>query len=215
MQLRPRSRIMMAATESENMSVLTKPLAFPARFQFTPEQYWDMHERGYFDGKRVELIGGEIVEMPAQGNKHLGTIDRVRRILERLFGDGYWVRAQGTLDLDPLGVPDPDIAVVVGDPDNPAEENPTTALLIVEVSDSRLAYDRTTKASLYAAAAIADYWIVNVPDRQLEVYRDPRPDADQEFGYTYASPTVLKPGATVTPLALPNGIVPVERLFFL
>jgi Uma2 family endonuclease len=184
----------------------------PARF--TRDQYLRMTDLGFFEGKRVQLIGGEIIEMPAQGNKHFATIDRFRRILEPVFGSGFWVRAQGTLDLDPQGVPDPDIAVFEGDPDHPTPDNPTTAVLVVEVSDSRLAFDRTTKASMYAAAGIADYWIVNVPDRQLEIRRNPQPDATQEFGHGYAPLTTLKLGDTAIPLAAPTGFVPVDRLFF-
>jgi len=191
----------------ERLEVLT-------RFRFTRERFWEMHERGFFDGRRVELIGGEIIEMPAQGNKHGATIERVQRVLEGVFGTGYWVRNQLTLDLSRYGVPDPDIAVVVGDRDHPGDDNPNTALLIVEVSDSRLRYDQVIKASLYAAAGIADYWIVNIPDRRLEIRRDPRPDAAQEFGYGYESLTTLEPGKTATPLAVPNGVVPVDRLFF-
>jgi Uma2 family endonuclease len=196
------------------MTTMTQAPEPPARFRFTSDQYWDMCERGFFDGKRVELIGGEIIEMPSQGNKHFATIDRVRRIMERVFGSGFWVRAQGTLDLDPKGIPDPDIAVVVGDPDNPPDDNPTTAVLIVEISDSHLTFDRTIKASMYAAAGITDYWIVNIPDRQLEIRRTPQPDATQEFGHGYASLTTFKPGDTATPLAAANGVVSVDRLFF-
>src|SRR5581483_9607614 len=185
-----------------------------APFRFTCEQFWEMCERGYFVGKRVELIGGEIVEMPPQGNKHGATIRRVERTLEGAFGPGFWPRNQMTLDLSPHGVPDPDIAVIRGDPDNPADDNPTTALLVVEVSDSMLSYDRNAKASMYAAAGIVDYWIVNIPDRQLEIRRNPQPDSTAEFGHSYGSLTTLKPGDTATPLAAPSGAVPVDRLFF-
>jgi Uma2 family endonuclease len=173
-----------------------------------------MSEIGVLEGRRVQLIGGEIIEMPAQGNKHLGTIDEVRDALQAIFGNGFWVRCQGTLDLSPHGVPDPDIAVVAGDRRTFGEQLPTNALLVVEVSDSRLSYDRTVKASLYAAAGIQDYWIVNVPDRQLEIRRNPQPDSTQEFDFGYASLTTLKPGDTATPLAMPSGVVPVDRLFF-
>jgi Uma2 family endonuclease len=195
------------------MSVMTKPPVLPARFRFTPEQFWDMHERGYFDGKRVELIGGEVVEMPAQSNEHYGTIEQVRDVLEGVLGTGFWVRMQATLDLSPLGMPDPDVAVTPGPRQRGRKSNPTTAVLIAEVSDSRLIYDRTTKASLYAAAGISEFWIVNVPVRQLEVHRDPQPDAAQEFGYGYASISVVKPGDMVHPLAAPNEAVAVADLF--
>jgi Uma2 family endonuclease len=172
-----------------------------------------MSELGYFEGKRVQLIGGEVIEMPAQGNKLGATIHRIQRLLEGVFGPGFWVRNQLTLDLDPHGIPDPDIAVVRGDTDQPGDDDPTTALLVVQVSDSMLSYDQNAKASMYAAAGIADYWIVNIPDRQLESRRNPQPDSSAGFGHSYGSLTTLKPGSTATPLAAPNGVVPVDRLF--
>lgn len=183
------------------------------RLRFTAEQFMRMADEGYFDGKRVELIAGEVLVMPAQGNKHFATIDEVREVLAGVFGDGFWVRAQATLDLSPHGVPDPDIAVVKGTRKPARDDNPTAAELVVEVSDSRLAYDRTTKASLYAAAGVPEYWVVNVPDRVLEVRRDPRPDAAAEFGAAYGSLATLAPGAAVAPLARPDAAIPVERLF--
>lgn len=181
-------------------------------FSFTRDQYFQMAELGYFEGRRVELIGGEIVEMPAQSHKHYGTMDEVREVLTALFGPGYWVRMEGTLDLSPCGVPDPDISVVLGER-RTHTCIPTSALLIVEISDSRLTYDRTTKASLYAASGIQDYWILNVKDRQLEIRRDPQPDIIADFGFSYGSLRTYKPGASVTPLALPNTSLPVDRLF--
>ena len=186
----------------------------PRRPRITRDQYVRMCDTGIFNGMRVELIGGEVVEMPAQGNKHGATIHRVQRVLEGVFGPGFWVRNQLTLDLSPHGIPDPDIAVVRGDPDQPSDDNPTSALLVAEVSDSMRSYDRNAKASLYAAAGIADYWIVNIPDRQLEIRRNPQPDSAAEFGHAYGSLTTLKPGDTATPLAAANGVVPVDRLFF-
>lgn len=185
----------------------------PRPVRYTTDQYWRMHDLGFFDGIRHEFIGGEVIEMPAQGNEHYGTIEEVRDVMIALFGPGYWVRMQGTLDLSPHSLPDPDIAVVAGPPDRKAKANPTTALLVIEVGHSTLWRDRTLKASLYAAAGIADYWIVNIPDRQLEVRRDPQPDATQEFGYGYGTLTTLKPGATVAPLARPGAVVAVDRLF--
>ncbi len=89
---------------------------------------------------------------------------------------------------------------------------PTSALLVVEVSETTLYYDRNQKASLYAASGIADYWIINVVQRQVEVYRDPVPDATQAFGYRYASRTILDPGEVVSPLALPGATVAVADL---
>jgi Uma2 family endonuclease len=83
-------------------------------------------------------------------------------------------------------------------------DHPTTAVLIVELSESTLAYDRSRKASLYARAGIADYWIVNLVNNQLEVRRDPRPDPSQPYGHGYANVAILVPPAVVNPLAAPQ-----------
>ena len=82
--------------------------------------------------------------------------------------------------------------------------HPSSALLIVEVSDTTLVYDRGRKASLYAMRGVADYWIVNVNDDQLEIRRDLGADLAQPLGYSYASLTVLQRGEIVVPLAAPH-----------
>jgi Uma2 family endonuclease len=179
---------------------------------WTKDEYYRLCEEGWFNGRRVQLIGGEIVEMPAQHNFHLSSVTKTQKALEAVFGSGYWVRAQGTLDLSPLSVPGPDIAVVVGSYLNPPSTNPTTALLVVEVSETTLAYDRNVKSCLYAAAEISDYWIVNLVDRQLEVYRDPVADPSRPFGHRYATRTIHDPGDTVTPVALPGASIAVADL---
>src|SRR3954470_7972070 len=113
------------------MTVLAQRAASP-RFRFTRDQFWEMYERGYFDGKRVELIGGEVVEMPSQSNEHYGSIEEVYGILLGVFGAGFWVRMQASLDLDPHGIPDPDVAVVSGTKSQyRGRGNPKTAVLIV------------------------------------------------------------------------------------
>ncbi len=186
----------------------------PRPLVWTAEEYYRLCEQEWFQGKRVELIGGEIVEMPAQKNWHLAGITLTEDALRAAFGPNFWVRVQGTLDLSPLSVPDPDVAVVPGTVRQLARlaNNPTTALLIVEVADTTLSYDRNAKASLYAASGIADYWIVNIPGAQLEVYRDPVANAQARFGHSYASLTILRAGDVVSPLALPGVSIPVADL---
>lgn len=181
----------------------------------TAAEFWKMNELGFFNEQRVELIGGEIIAMAAQTNWHAVGISNVHDALQLVFDpQQFWVRNQASLDLSPLSVPDPDVAVVVGSKRTWAAHrtNPTTAVLIVEVSDTTLWEDRTRKASLYAAGGIADYWILNIPDQQLEIRRDPRPDATQDFGHGYASLTTLRPGDFATPLALPTARVAVTDL---
>lgn len=178
----------------------------------TKDEFYRLVEAGHFDGTRVELIGGEILTMAAQSNRHGAAVTLTARALDRIFATGFWVRAQMTLDLLPNSMPDPDLAVVVGDPANPSNDLPTTALLIVEVSDSTLRTDRTTKAGLYAASGIADYWILNLQDNVLEVRRDPRPDTTEPFGYSSGSLSTLRPGEFATPLAAPTARIAVAEL---
>src|SRR5262249_31704863 len=91
-------------------------------------------------------------------------------------------------------------------------DHPTTALLVVEVSDTTLAYDRHRKASLYACVGIADYWIVNLVHNQVELYRSPAADSAQPYGFRYADATIRRPGDTVSPLAKPKARVKVADL---
>ena len=85
-------------------------------------------------------------------------------------------------------------------------------MLVVEVSETSLALDREHKGSLYARAGLADYWIVNLPERALEVYRDPELDPAAPFGWRYRPVTVLERGASVSPLALPGRRIPIADL---
>ncbi len=178
----------------------------------TKDEYYRLSAEGRYDGRRVQLINGELIEMAAQTNFHAAAIEMTREALHAIFGEGYWVRVQNSLDLSPWSVPDPDLAVVKGDCRHPTEENPTTAVLIVEVSWSTLATDRRLKGSLYAASGIADYWIVNLEDRQLEVYRDPVPDDREPLGFRYSSVTIQDADGQLRPLARPDAVVHVRDL---
>lgn len=193
-------------------AVLTAPQPQPTRRPFTADEFHAMARDGYFDDQRVELIGGEILLMSSQSNLHgLGNTFMSQELM-RVFGPNYWVRFQLSLDLSPLSVPDPDLAVVPGSIRSylGARKNPTSALLIVEVSESTLATDRGRKASLYAASGIADYWILNILDNQIEVHRDPQPDPSCEFGFGYANVTIRGAGDTVSPLSAPSESVAVR-----
>jgi Uma2 family endonuclease len=141
----------------------------PALRHFSREEYYQILNLGWFAVHRVELIDGELFEMPAQLDVHLASVTLSHDALRIAFGPGYWVRVQGSLDLSPNGIPDPDLAVTAGNPRGAAHAIATSALLVVEVSESTLAFDRGRKANLYAAGSIADYWVVNLIARQLEV----------------------------------------------
>jgi Uma2 family endonuclease len=112
------------------------------------------------------------------------------------------------LALDDDSEPEPDLAMVPGEPRDYVPAHPSTAPLVVEVADSSLRLDRRLKAGLYARARIPDYWIVNLAERALEVHRDPAPAASNEIGWAYRSITRLTRPPTVSPLAAPPSSSP-------
>src|SRR5262245_10693045 len=118
------------------------------RRRWTLEEYYRMAEIGLFRDQRVELVDGEILQMPPQKNFRVSGNDRVRQTLQGAFGPGHWVRIQAPLHLPPNSAPEPDLAVVPGlSRDYATKDHPTSALLIVEVSDTTLTYDCGRKAS--------------------------------------------------------------------
>jgi Uma2 family endonuclease len=161
---------------------------------------------------RIELIGGHMVVKEPQHSPHAAGISRVQRVLERTFGSGWYVRVQMPLALDDESEPEPDVSVVSGDFEDYVDAHPASAVLVVEVALSRLRFDRGHKSSVYARAHIADYWIVNIPDRRLEVYREPMPDAAATFGWRYGLAITLAHEQRVTPLALPAAAIAVAEL---
>jgi Uma2 family endonuclease len=184
----------------------------PRPYRWTREEFFQMIDLGWFADKRVELINGVVIEMASQFDLHLASITATQDALRLAFGSGHWVRAQGSLDLSPHGIPSPDLAVVAGSYHGAARTIAKAALLVVEVSDTTLADDRYHKSSLYAAGGIADYWIVNLVQRQLEIYRDPVADNTQLFGFRYGNRTILDPVDVVSPLAAPKASITVADL---
>jgi Uma2 family endonuclease len=183
----------------------------PQTYRWGKAEYHQMWDLGWFTDRFVELIEGEVIETPQPSNAHCVSTDRAAEQGRAAFGRGFWVRMQMPLDLSPLSEPAPDVAVVAGERDT-FTSTPTTALLVVEVSETALRYDRRPKAGLYARAGIADYWIVNLPDRRLEVHRQPGQDPGRPHGYGYGSVTVLQPGDWLSPLAAPQARIAVADL---
>jgi len=181
--------------------------------RFTRAEYERLIELGVFQpGENIELIGGELIVAEPQNAPHYTAIRKTANALEVAFGSGWYVRTQGPIGLDDESEPEPDVAVVPGSPDDYARAHPSRAVLTVEVAQSSLALDRRHKGSLYARAGLADYWILNLVDRVLEVYRAPVADAAAPFGWRYAEREVLDAFARVTPLAAPQSSVSVSQL---
>ena len=181
--------------------------------RFTRLEYERLAELEFFQpDERLELIDGIMIVREPQDAPHATGVRLVLRALRAVFGAGWTVDSQLPVALDDYSEPEPDAAVVAGDPRDYRDTHPTRPVLIVEVAESRLAFDRRRKASLYARAGIADYWVVNLVDRVLEVYREPVAAPAAPYGFRYRSVTRLRPPATVTPLAAPSAAIPVADL---
>jgi Uma2 family endonuclease len=180
---------------------------------WTRDEYYKMADAGVFrPGERVELIGGRIVTMSPQNSPHFTAVRLAEDALRKIFGLGYEVRVQGPLDLTPASQPEPDIAVVRGSARDYTNAHPKTAVLVAEVSESTIVFDRGEKAGLYASAGIPEYWIVNLRNQRLEVYRDPAPMTGEPYGYGYRTSTQFVAGDTICPLAHPQSSIQVVDL---
>jgi len=175
-------------------------------------EYERLVELGVFTGERLELLDGLLVVREPQGSLHASTVAQVARVLERAFGAGWHVRQHAPLALDDASEPEPDVAVVTGEPASYRAAHPGTAALVVEVADSSLRLDRRLKAALYARNRLPEYWIVNLVDATLEVARDPRPTPEAPESWRYAVVEVLRASASVSPLGAPGAVVAVSDL---
>ena len=156
---------------------------------------------------RVELIEGEIVAMAPIGSDHAGTSNWLNRALVIAVGNDGVVAVGNPVRLDNWSEPQPDFTVLRYRPDSyrGGTPQPEDVLLAIEVSMSSLRFDRSVKATLYASHGIAEYWIVDIAARSVEVYRDPAPEG-------YRSVAVLKDGEVLQPNTLPNVSITVSEL---
>ena len=174
----------------------------PTTRRWSLDEFHQMAQMGFFVDERVELIDGEILEMAPQGSSHFACVCLCSDAMRKLFGANHVVRVQGPLLLG-NSEPEPDVAVVTGNPrDYVGKSHPSTALLVIEISDTSLEFDRREKASLYAQAGIGDYWIVNLIGRSVEVYRNPVPDQSAKFGFRYADRSIHSAGDKIRPLSI-------------
>ena len=172
-------------------------------------EYHLMGEVGIFaPGERVELIEGEIIEKPPIGSTHSGIVDHLNRLLVRAVGDKAIVRVQNPVVLSDFSEPEPDFALLKPRDNFYKDATPSASdvLLLIEVSDSTLRYDRDIKAPLYARHGISETWIIDIANAQVTIYRDAG-----EQGYS----SEIKPGdwQQVAPLQLSDVTVDLSGLF--
>ena len=202
-------------TATAPSSTITPPpmraVAMPPRKKpkWSVEEFHRVRATGIWDGLRTYLIRGEIWEQGPMNPPHAALVGIVQAALQAIFGIGYPVRAQVPVvigDSSPL----PDLSVVKGQACDYLKVHPTTAELIVEVADSSLFEDTTTKAEVYATGGIPDYWVLDIENRLLLVFRDPAPLP--EGGMAYRTCLKLKEDESVTPLTQPTATIRVRDL---
>jgi Uma2 family endonuclease len=170
------------------------------RHRFSVEDFYRMAEAGIFtEDDRVELIEGEVVEMPPIGPLHAGTVNILAGLLSRAVAERAVVAVQNPVRLEPDSEPLPDLAVLKYRPDGYSRSHPgpDDVLLVIEVADTTVAYDRGVKLPLYGRSGIREAWLVDLAAGKVEVYREPSPDG-------YRLIRISAPGESLSPLALPD-----------
>ena len=180
--------------------------------RWTRREYEQLIDLGVFrSDERLELLDGALIVREPQNAPHAMAVRAVEEALRVAFGDGWDVRTQLPIALDDASEPEPDAAVVPGSYRDYQREHPSRPALVVEIADATLASDRR-KRGLYARALVDEFWIVNLRDRVLEVFRHPTTSPDARFGFTYVDTRILSPGESIAPLAAPAAIVRVADL---
>jgi Uma2 family endonuclease len=184
----------------------------PQPFRWTLEQYRELATVPSLEALRTMLLDGVIYTMPNPKPPHSGALSVTNDWLRTVFGTGFCVRVQMPFEIGGDTEPNPDLAVVVGSCRDYMTVNPTAAELVVEVADSSLFTDTTTKAEKYATAKVPEYWVIDLENRQLIVFREPVELPAGLGASAYRQRNTYGPDATVAPLAAPTAAVRVADL---
>lgn len=148
----------------------------PRRLRFTVDEYYKMIELGMLkDYEKAEIIEGELIQKMPIGKKHSAVVEKLNEILRDRLGKSVSLRNQQPVKFDDYNEPEPDLAILQRREDFYSDKKPVPkdVLLLIEVSDATLRYDRDTKLTLYAEAGIPEVWIVNLPNDIVEVHQKP------------------------------------------
>jgi Uma2 family endonuclease len=185
----------------------------PDTREWTRAEYDRLIDLGILDeDEPIELLGGEMVVREPQAGPHATSVQLVQQAIQRLFRKGWTVRQQLPIALDLESEPEPDVCVVPGRPRDYRTNHPTRPVLVIEVAHDSLLRDRERKGSLYARAGIADYWIVNLREAVVEVYREPARSPRSPYRWRYRRIERFGPEAVISPLAAPRARVRVKSL---
>ena len=184
------------------------------RRKFTIDEYHKLVDLGLFtENDRIELIRGEIIEMAPKRTPHSVCNSILFGELYRLLYDRANVRGREPITLFANSEPEPDVVIARKKDDNYLSAHPTAEdiILVIEISDSTLKYDRETKLSLYAEAGVNNYWIVNLVENHLEVYTNPFSSDSNKFGYRNKS--IILPNENIEVPNFPNFILELNSIF--
>ncbi|MBC7912460.1 MAG: Uma2 family endonuclease [Pyrinomonadaceae bacterium] len=171
-----------------------------AKRWFSVDEFYRMAEAGILTADdRVELIEGEIIEMSPIGSRHAACVNRLNTLLSRQLGQAAIISIQNPIRIDDYSEPEPDAAVLKPREDFYAVDHPTPGdvLLVVEVADTSVEYDRKIKLPLYARASVPEVWLVNLPQATIEIYRQP-------LDGTYREIHLVKHGESLVSQVSPN-----------
>lgn len=186
--------------------------AGPNPYRWTIHGYRKLGETGLFRDVKTMLLDGELYVMPLPNPPHDLALGLADDYLRTAFSTGHHVRNQMGFDIGTTNDPGPDLAVVIGKRHDYAGRTPTAAVMVVEVAESSLFIDTTTKAELYATAGVPDYWVIDLANRRLLVFRDPAPLPTGLGATAYRTHLTFGPGEGVAPLAAPGAAVNVADL---
>lgn len=181
----------------------------PTRYKLSVEDYHKLGDAGVLtEESRVELIDGELIEMAPIGSRHAGVVTRLQRVLYEQARGVAVVWQQNPLVLPPASEPQPDLMLLKYRADDYATALPLAqdVLLLIEVADTTADYDRGTKLPLYAMHGVAEFWILDLPAKRIEVYREPAPNG-------YRIKLELGAGETISPCALPAVKLSLAEIF--
>ncbi len=185
----------------------------PVLHRWTRHEYERLIDHGFLgEDDPIELLDGLLLVKEPQHSPHRTSVLLVAKALERAFREGWFVQTQSPIILDDRSEPEPDVCVINGSPRDYANSHPTHPALIAEVAQSGLLTARGRKAAVYTRARIADYWIVNLIDRVLEVHREPARPGPARRHWGYAAIETLGADATIVPLAAPSSDIRVADL---
>ncbi len=178
------------------------------KYRFDVDDYHRMAEAGILtEDDRVELIAGEILSMTPIGPRHNAAVNRANRALVTAVGERAIVQVQGSVRLDRFHEPQPDIVLLRPQQDFYASRlpGPRDILLVIEIAESSLQYDRDVKAGIYAQAGVVEYWLADLDDRAVWRFTDPQ-------GGAYRNSLRLERGQSIASAALPQCVIAVNEL---